>query len=148
MPKKKEEISAEELAAIFPPMEPGDAAAGLAANGRTATSAAMDAADQDEGGVPGAMADGSPANLDLILDVDLTITVELGRARKRIRDVVALAPGSVVELDRLAGEAVDVLVNGKPVARGEVVVIGENFGVRITDIIGSSQRLRTALAGR
>lgn len=148
MPKKKAEISAEELAAIFPPMEPGGAAAGLAASGPMATPADMDAADRDEGGAPGAAADGASANLDLILDVDLTITVELGRARKRIRDVVALAPGSVVELDRLAGEAVDVLVNGKPVARGEVVVIGENFGVRITDIIGSSQRLRTALAGR
>jgi flagellar motor switch protein FliN/FliY len=97
-----------------------------------------------------AAADLGPAsgNLDLILDVELTVTVELGRTRKRIQEVISLAPGSVLELDRLAGEAVDVLVNGKAVARGEVVVIGENFGVRITEIIGASQRLRTALGGK
>lgn len=76
-------------------------------------------------------------NIDLLLDVSVQITVELGRTSRRIRDVLALGPGAVVELEKLAGEPVDLLVNGKLIARGEVVVIGENFGVRITEIAGS-----------
>lgn len=83
-----------------------------------------------------------PQNIDLIMDVPLQVTVELGRTRKQIREVLALGPGSVVELDKLAGEAVDVLVNGKLVAKGEVVVIDENFGVRITDIVSPAERVR------
>ncbi len=84
-----------------------------------------------------------PQNIDLIMDVPLQVTVELGRTRKQIREVLALGPGSVVELDKLAGEAVDVLVNGKLVAKGEVVVIDENFGVRITDIVSPAERVRS-----
>lgn len=80
-------------------------------------------------------------NIDLILDVSLQLTVELGRARKQIREVLNFGPGSVIELDKLAGEAVDVLVNGKLIAKGEVVVIDENFGVRITDIISPADRV-------
>jgi flagellar motor switch protein FliN/FliY len=80
-------------------------------------------------------------NIDLILDVSLQLTVELGRARKQIREVLSFGPGSVIELDKLAGEAVDVLVNGKLIAKGEVVVIDENFGVRITDIISPADRV-------
>jgi flagellar motor switch protein FliN/FliY len=79
-------------------------------------------------------------NIDLIMDVPLQVTVELGRTRKLIRDILELAPGSVVELDKLAGEPVDILVNGKLIAKGEVVVIDENFGVRITDIISPLER--------
>ncbi|MFO7171548.1 MAG: flagellar motor switch protein FliN [Bacillota bacterium] len=79
-------------------------------------------------------------NLDLLLDVTLQVTVELGRTQRQIRDVLALAPGSVLELEKLAGEPVDVLVNGKLIARGEVVVIDEHFGVRITDIISPAER--------
>lgn len=82
-------------------------------------------------------------NIGLILDVPLQVTVELGRTRKLIREILELAPGSVVELDKLAGEPVDILANGKQIAKGEVVVIDENFGVRITEIIG--QLDRTAL---
>lgn len=82
-------------------------------------------------------------NIDLILDVTLAITVELGRTRRQIREVLALGPGSVVELDRLAGEDVDVLANGILIAKGEVVVIDENFGVRITDIVSPAARLST-----
>ncbi len=81
-------------------------------------------------------------NIELLLDVPLQITVELGRTRRKIRDVLAMGPGSVVELDRLAGEAVDILVNGKLIAKGEVVVIDENFGVRITDIVSPAERVR------
>jgi len=84
--------------------------------------------------------EGAP-NLDLLLDVQLEITIELGRTRKEIREVLALSPGAVVELDRLAGEPVDVLVNGRLLARGEVVVVGESFGVRIVDIVQPPERL-------
>lgn len=74
-------------------------------------------------------------NIDLIMDVSLEVTVELGRVSKSIKDILDFAPGTIVELNKIAGEAVDVLVNGKYVAKGEVVVIEENFGVRITEII-------------
>ncbi len=84
------------------------------------------------GGVPGP---GAPANIDLIMDVALEVTVELGRTKKSISEVLDFTPGTIIELDKVAGEPVEVLVNGKMVARGEVVVIEESFGVRITEII-------------
>lgn len=74
-------------------------------------------------------------NIDLIMDVALEVTVELGRTHKSIKEILEFAPGTIIELNKLAGEPVDVLVNGKIVAKGEVVVIDENFGIRITDII-------------
>ena len=80
-------------------------------------------------------------NISLIMDVPLQITVELGRTEKLIKDILELSPGSIIELDKLAGEPVDILVNNKPIAKGEVVVIDESFGVRITDIIHPSKRL-------
>ncbi len=83
-----------------------------------------------------------PLSIELLLDVPLTVTVELGRAERPIKDILALAPGSVVELDRLAGESVDVMVNGRLIARGEVVVVDDRFGIRITDIVSRAERLR------
>jgi flagellar motor switch protein FliN len=80
-------------------------------------------------------------NIDLVVDIPLQITVELGRTTRRIKDILSLSPGAVVELDKLAGEAVDILVNGRLIARGEVVVIDENFGVRITDIVSPAERV-------
>ena len=77
-----------------------------------------------------------PSGLELLHDVELAVTVELGRTRMLVRDVLDLVPGSVIELDRAAGSPVDVLVNGTMIARGEVVVIDEEFGVRITEVIG------------
>lgn len=77
--------------------------------------------------------------VDLILDVQLQVAVELGRAQMKVKDVLGLGPGSVVELDKHAGEPVEVVVNNKTIARGEVLVIDENFGIRITEIV-SSQR--------
>ncbi len=82
------------------------------------------------------------SDISLLLDVPLQVTVELGRTQLKIRNVLELAPGSIVELDKLAGEPVDVLVNGKQIARGEVVVIDEEFGVRITDVASQATRLR------
>ncbi|MHB1683411.1 MAG: flagellar motor switch phosphatase FliY [Bacilli bacterium] len=81
-------------------------------------------------------------NLDLLLDIPLSVTVELGRAKRLIRDILNLAPGAILELDKLAGEPVDILVNNKLIARGEVVVIDENFGVRVTDILSPAERVK------
>lgn len=78
-----------------------------------------------------------PENIDLIMDVPLEVTVELGRTSKSISDILDLGPGKIIELDKIAGEPIDVLVNGKYVAKGEVVVIEESFGVRITEIVNS-----------
>lgn len=85
---------------------------------------------------------GSSKGIDMLLDVNLQVSVELGRTRLPIRDILQLGPGSVVELDKLAGEAVDILVNDKPIAKGEVIIIDENFGVRITSISGLADRIR------
>ncbi|MBQ6776499.1 MAG: flagellar motor switch protein FliN [Synergistaceae bacterium] len=78
---------------------------------------------------------GEPSPIDLIADIPVRVTVELGKARKSVSEILALNSGAVIELDKMAGEPVDILVNGKLIAHGEVVVIDENFGVRITDII-------------
>lgn len=80
--------------------------------------------------------------IDMILDVNLKVTVELGRTSLPIAEILQLGPGAVIELDKLAGEPVDVLVNGKLVAKAEVVVIDENFGVRVTEIISPEDRIR------
>jgi len=82
-------------------------------------------------------------NLDFILDIPLKVSVELGRAQVVIKDLLQLGQGSVLELDKLAGEPLEVLVNGKLVARGEVVVVNEKFGVRLTDIISPLERIET-----
>jgi len=81
-------------------------------------------------------------NLDLILDIPLRVTVELGRARMVVSDLLNLSQGSVVELSKLAGEPLEVLVNDKLVARGEAVVVNEKFGVRLTDIISPTERVQ------
>jgi flagellar motor switch protein FliN/FliY len=79
--------------------------------------------------------------LELLLDVPLDVSVELGRSRVSIQDLLALGPGSVVELDKIAGEPLDILVNDRLVARGEAVVVNDKFGVRITDIVSQSERI-------
>jgi len=81
-------------------------------------------------------------NLNLLLDIPLKVTVELGRTQKQIKDILELSQGSIVELDKLAGEPVDILVNNKLIAKGEVVVIDENFGVRVTDIVSPWDRIQ------
>lgn len=92
---------------------------------------------------PAVPAAGAPAHdIDLILDIPVSLTVELGRTKLPIRNILQLAQGSVVELDGLAGEPMDVLVNGCLIAQGEVVVVNEKFGIRLTDIITPSERIR------
>jgi flagellar motor switch protein FliN/FliY len=81
-------------------------------------------------------------NLDMILDIPVSLTVELGRTKIAIRNLLQLAQGSVVELDGLAGEPMDVLVNGCLIAQGEVVVVNDKFGIRLTDIITPAERIR------
>jgi len=81
-------------------------------------------------------------NLELLFDVPLQVTVELGRTKRSVQEILQLSTGSIIELDKLAGEPVDIFVNNKLIAKGEVVVIDENFGVRITDIVSQSDRLK------
>ncbi len=82
----------------------------------------------------------SPRSLDLIMDVSMRVSVELGRTTMTVEEVLSLGPGSVVELNKLAGEAVDIMVNDQLIARGEVVVVDENFGVRVTEIVSPRRR--------
>ncbi len=81
-------------------------------------------------------------NLDVVLDIPVTISMEIGRTRISIRNLLQLNQGSVIELDRLAGEPLDVLVNGTLVAHGEVVVVNEKFGIRLTDVISPAERIK------
>ncbi len=88
-----------------------------------------------------AVAEGEGATLEMILDVPLAVTVELGRVRMPVRELLALTAGSVIELSKIAGEPLDVLINGKPVARGEAVVTNDKFGVRLTEIVSQKERV-------
>jgi flagellar motor switch protein FliN len=82
------------------------------------------------------------ANMDVILDIPVTISMEIGRTKVNIRNLLQLNQGSVVELDRLAGEPLDVMVNGTLVAHGEVVVVNEKYGIRLTDVISPAERVK------
>ena len=113
---------------------------GIMGGGRQNAGPAVDvrpAAFQPLGGSGGG---GAPSPIDLIAYIPVRVTVELGKARKSVSEILALTAGAVVELDKMAGEPVDILVNGKLIAHGEVVVIDENFGVRITDIVPGGAR--------
>ena len=83
----------------------------------------------------------TPRNFELLLDIPLEVTVEIGRTRLPLRTLLQLGAGSVIELGKLAGEPLDVLVNGKPIARGEAVMVNDKFGVRLTDVISPSERV-------
>lgn len=97
--------------------------------------------DGSEGANSGGGSSSKDRNLDLILDVPLRVTVELGRTKMIVSELLGLGQGSVVELSKLAGEPMEVLVNEKLVARGEAVVVNEKFGVRLTDIISTAERV-------
>lgn len=104
---------------------------------KTATAAEFDELEVNEGAFVG-----DEANLDVILDIPVTIAMEIGRSRISIRNLLQLNQGSVVELDRLAGEPMDVLVNGTLIAHGEVVVVNEKFGIRLTDVVSPAERVK------
>jgi flagellar motor switch protein FliN/FliY len=93
----------------------------------------------DEGQV--VVAEVENGNLELILDVPLGVSVELGRVRMPVRELLSLSAGSVIELAKLAGEPLDVLINGRAVARGEAVMVNDKFGVRLTEIVSQSERV-------
>jgi flagellar motor switch protein FliN/FliY len=102
--------------------------------------------DADDGGADDAaipVTGGETKSLDLILDIPLTVAVELGRSKMLINDLLQLGQGSVIELTKLVGEPLEVLVNQKLVARGEVVVVNEKFGVRLTDIVSPMERVQS-----
>lgn len=82
-----------------------------------------------------------PNNLNMLLDIPLQVTVELGRTKRIVKDILEISQGSIIELDKLAGEPVDILINNKLIAVGEVVVIDENFGVRVTDVLSTAERI-------
>lgn len=147
----KEQITADDWAAAMAEQDTTEAASGgddwAAALAEQATAeAAAPAAQPAQMPVfdsSGAVA-GQPAanNLDMILDIPVSLTVELGRTKIAIRNLLQLAQGSVVELDGFAGEPMDVLVNGCLIAQGEVVVVNDKFGIRLTDIITPAERIR------
>ena len=125
------------------------------AENATAAAAAQPMVEQSPGAAPdvrtaqvfGKLAPGTAANaqasdIDMILDIPVQLTVELGRTKISIRNLLQLAHGSVVELDGLAGEPMDVLVNGTLIAQGEVVVVNDKFGIRLTDVISPAERMR------
>ncbi len=85
---------------------------------------------------------GAPKNIDFILDIPMSVTVYVGSTKMAIRDLLQLAQGSVIELDKLAGEPMEVMVNNKLVARGEVVVVNEKFGIRLTDVVSAAERVQ------
>lgn len=93
---------------------------------------------RDEGGAD----DGEEGSLDMILDIPVNLSVEIGRTRISIRNLLKLNQGSVVELTRLAGEPMDIFVNGTLIAHGEVVVVNEKFGIRLTDVISAAERVK------
>ena len=95
-------------------------------------------------GPKGAAPAGQEMNLNVILDVAVTLSLEVGRARMAIRELLQLAPGAIVELDRVATEPLDVLVNGVRIARGEVVVVNDKFGIRLTDVVSATERMEQA----
>lgn len=115
----------------------GEAQSGGGAGDDAVQKAAMSSL-QDEAAAQG----DENVNLDVILDIPVTLAMEIGRTRISIRHLLQLNQGSVVELDRLAGEPLDVLVNGTLIAHGEVVVVNERFGIRLTDVISPQERVK------
>lgn len=84
---------------------------------------------------------GNISNMDMILDIPITISVEIGRTRMMVKDLLQLSQGAVVELEKLAGEPMEILVNGRLIARGEAVVVNEKFGIKLTDIVSPTERI-------
>jgi flagellar motor switch protein FliN/FliY len=120
-------------------MTDASAAAQSNANGTTGASspqpAAFPSVQQTETGA-------APKNIEFLLDIPMSVAVYVGSTKMAIRDLLQLAQGSVIELDKLAGEPMDVMVNNKLVARGEVVVVNEKFGIRLTDVVSAAERVQ------
>lgn len=132
-----EQFTADDWAAAMAEQASAEAAPAAAPTAAPVSSAVFGELSQDANLPPEAA-----RNLELVMDIPVQLTVELGRTRMPIRTLLQLAQGSVVELNELAGEPLDVFVNGCLVAQGEVVVVNEKFGIRLTDIITPSERLK------
>jgi len=141
-PEELAQITGQKTTGAPPTITPAPAPVAVPA-GRTAATPSSTAHPAQFAPLQPANDDTGATNLDLLLGVTLQVTVELGRAKVTIEEILHLGPGSVVELDKLAGEPVDVLINGRLIAKGEVVVIDDRFGVRITDVIPPAQRVRS-----
>ncbi|MGH8671354.1 MAG: flagellar motor switch protein FliN [Burkholderiales bacterium] len=143
----KQDVSADDWAAAMAEQETAgggaadDWAAALAEQQAVSPPKLAPAAHQFQQLAPGAGVPHAPNNLDMIMDIPVTVSVELGRTKIAVRSLLGLAQGSVVELDGLAGEPMSVLVNGCLIAQGEVVVVNDKFGIRLTDIITPTERL-------
>ncbi len=137
---ESEQASADDdwAAALAEQDEAESAAADAGASSEASVQAAPMQQLEDEGQPVG----DEDVNLDVILDIPVTIAMEIGRTTVNIRNLLQLNQGSVVELDRLAGEPMDVLVNGTLIAHGEVVVVNDKFGIRLTDVISAAERLK------
>jgi flagellar motor switch protein FliN/FliY len=134
-PEEQENVDNPEVAGAPEGSEDlSESLAGVAAAAADVSSAAESAAGKKP-------ATASSDNLDIIMDVTLQVTVEVGRARMTIQDLLQLGQGSVMELEKLAGEPLDVYVNGKCVARGEAVIVNEKFGVKLSEIISLEDRI-------
>jgi flagellar motor switch protein FliN len=129
----EDEMAMDDWAAALAEQEVADAAAAPSVQ-------AADIFERFDAGAP--IGTNAPSNIDMILDIPVSLTVELGRTKIAIRSLLQLAQGSVVELDGMAGEPMDVLVNGCLIAQGEVVVVNDKFGIRLTDIITPAERIR------
>ena len=150
--QKEEDVSADDWAAAMSEQETAETSDAGADDWGAALAEQSDAEAQSSAAAPqkaqifqNLTPDNAPPaanNLDLILDIPVQINVELGRTKIAIRNLLQLAQGSVVELDGLAGEPMDVLVNGCLIAQGEVVVVNDKFGIRLTDIISPAERIR------
>ena len=116
--------------------------------GETAVEEKEEVVDEEGSAETAGEESGEPASLDLILDIPLAVTVELGRSKMLINDLLQLGQGSVIELTKLVGDPLEVLVNNKLVARGEVVVVNEKFGVRLTDIVTPMERVKSLATWR
>lgn len=127
----------EQIAATTPAAEPAPAVAAAAPKSTAAPTSAMDSVFKPLASASG----GAGTDIDLIMDVPVQLTVELGRTRLTIKNLLQLGQGSVVELDGLAGEPMDIYVNGYLIAQGEVVVVEDKYGIRLTDIITPSERI-------
>ena len=122
------------------PVKDEDAGEGA---GETAVEEKEEVIDEEGSAETAGEESGEPASLDLILDIPLAVTVELGRSKMLINDLLQLGQGSVIELTKLVGDPLEILVNNKLVARGEVVVVNEKFGVRLTDIVTPMERVKS-----
>ena len=148
MSNETDEQGLDDWAAALAEQEQFEAAAAVAAAAQTAAPAAVGATTNMSPADIFQRFDNEPerptgpSSIDMIMDIPVTMTVELGRTKIAIRSLLQLAQGSVVELDGLAGEPMDVMVNGCLIAQGEVVVVNDKFGIRLTDIITPAERIR------